>query len=130
MNNWKCPVCGKEFEHFGIKEFAMCPKTTLFGDFKIRNIDGNIKTINRKVNKPVCSEECKQKNENQYLVEEYKGNKICCVNGMYMPYLECNYFYDSIEDVRDRIDNPHLVPMTPDFMRGLVAAMSGEPDNI
>ena len=37
---WKCPVCGKEFEHFGIKEFAMCPKTTLFGDFKYKDTDG------------------------------------------------------------------------------------------
>ena len=49
--NWKCPVCGKEFKHFGIKEFAMCPKTTLFGNFKIRDANGNIKTINRKTNK-------------------------------------------------------------------------------
>ena len=46
--NWKCPVCGKEFKHFGIKEFAMCPKTTLFGNFKYKDTDGNIKTINRK----------------------------------------------------------------------------------
>ena len=48
--SWKCPVCGKEFEHFGIKEFAMCPKTTLFGNFKYKDADGNIKTINRKTN--------------------------------------------------------------------------------
>ena len=74
--NWKCPVCGKEFEHFGIKEFAMYPKTTLFGNFKIRDVDGNIKIINRKTNKPVCSEECKQKNEEQYFVEEYKGKLV------------------------------------------------------
>ena len=108
MNNWKCPVCGKEFEHFGIKEFAMCPKTTMFGNFKIRDVDGNIKTINRKTNKPVCSEECKQKNEEQYFVGGYKRNKIYCVNGMYMPYLGCDYSYDSIDGVRNRIDNHHL----------------------
>ena len=128
--NWKCPVCGKEFEHFGIKEFAMCPKTTIFGNFKFRDANGNIKTINRKTNKPVCSEECKQKNEEQYFVEEYKGNKIYCVNGMYMPYLECDYSYDSIEGVRNRIDNPHLVPVTQSLMSGLMVAMSGEPGNI
>ena len=33
---WKCLVCGKEFEYFGIKEFAMCPKTTMFGNFKMK----------------------------------------------------------------------------------------------
>ena len=128
--NWKCPICGKEFEHFGIKEFAMCPKTTLFGNFKIINVEGTIKTINRKINKAVCSEECKQKNEEQYFVEEYKGNKIYCVNGMYMPYLECDYSYYCIEGLKNRIDNYHLVPATPSLMSGLAAAMSGEPGNI
>lgn len=130
MNKWKCTVCGKEFEHFGIKEFAMCPKTTLFGNFRIRDVDGKIKTINRKVNKPVCSEECKLKNEEQYFVEEYKGRKIYCVNGRYMPYLESDYWYDTIEGVRDRIDNPHLVPASPSLISGLAAAMSGEPSRI
>lgn len=108
----------------------MCPKTTLFGNFKIRDIDGEIKTINRKVNKPVCSEECKQKNEEQYFVEEYKGRKIYCVNGRYMPYLESDYWYDTIEGVRNRIDNPHLVPASLSLISGLAAAMSGEPSRI
>lgn len=130
MNKWKCPVCGRKFERFTIKEFAACPKTTLFGNFKIKDANGEIKTINRKINQPVCSEECKRKNEEQYLVEEYKGNKIYCVDGKYMPYLECDYYYDSIEGVRDRINNPHLVPATPSIMRGLSVAMSGEPGNI
>ena len=82
------------------------------------------------MNKPVCSEECKQKNEEKYLVDEYKGNKIYCVDGKYMPYLECDYCYDSIEGVKNRIDNPHLVPATPNLMHGLAMAMSGEPSNI
>ena len=130
MSNWKCPVCGKEFKSFDIKQFAACPKTTLFGDFKVRYTDGKINTVSRKMNKPVCSEECKQKNEEQYLVDEYKGNKIYCVDGKYMPYLECEYWYDSIEGVKNRIDNPHLVPATPNLMKGLATAMSGEPGNI
>lgn len=100
---WKCPVCGKEFEYFDIKDFALAHKTTLFGTFKIKDINGNIKTVDRKLNKPVCSEECKQKNENQYFVEKYKGNNIYCVNGRYMPYLECDYWYDSIEGVRKEL---------------------------
>ena len=128
--NWKCPVCGKEFESFGIKGFATSPKTTLFGNFKIKDMDGNIQTVNRRINKPVCSEECKQKNEEQYFVEEYKGNKIYCVDGKYLLYLDCEYWYDSIDGVRNRIDNPHLVPITPNLMRGLSVAISGEHGNI
>lgn len=130
MSNWKCPVCGKEFKSFGIKQFAACPKTTLFGNFKVRDTDGKINTVSRKMNKPVCSEECKQKNEEQYFVDEYKWNKIYCVDGKYMPYLECDYWYDCIEDVKNRIDNPHLVPATLNLMYGLAMAMSGEPGNI
>lgn len=127
---WKCPVCGKKFEHFGIKEFTAVPKTTLFGEFTVRDMNGNVKTVDRKLNKPVCSEECKQKNEEQYFVEEYKGNNIYCVNGKYMPYLECDYWYDNIEEVKKRIDNPHLIPVTPNLVHGLKAAISGEPGNI
>ena len=130
MDKWKCPVCGKEFEQFTIKEFAMCPKTTLFGNFRIKDVDGKFKTISRKINKPVCSEGCKHKDEEQYFVEEYNGNKIYCVDGKYMPYLECDYYYDSIEDVKNRIDNPHLIPVTPNLIHGLSVAMSGEPSNI
>lgn len=56
-----------------------------------------------------------------------KRNKIYCVDGKYLPYLDCEYWYDSIDGVRNRIDNPHLVPATPNLMRGLSVAMSGEP---
>jgi hypothetical protein len=120
---WRCPVCKKEFENFSIRDFAMCPKTTLYGDFKIRDMNGNIEHVDSKINKPVCSEECKQKNENQYFVEEYKGNKIYCVDGKYMPYLDCEYWYDSIEGVKNRIDNPQLIPVTPTLIRGLGAVI-------
>lgn len=130
MKGWKCPVCGKVFENFGFKEFAQCPKTTLFGDFQVRDIDGIIKKTDRLIYKPVCSEKCKQLNENKYLAEEYKGSKIFCVNGRYMNYLEAEYYYDTIEGARHRIDNPHLVPATETLMRGLGVAMSGEPANI
>lgn len=121
---WKCPICGKEFEHFGLMEFASCSKTTLFGSFKIRDVDGNTRIVDRRVGVSVCSEECKRKNEEQYFIEEYNGNKIYCVDGKYMPYLECDYWYDSIEGVRNRIDNPHLIPVTPNLLKGLRSAMS------
>ena len=121
---WKCPVCGKEFEHFGLIEFASCSKTTLFGNFKIKDVDGNTIIVDRRINVPVCSEECKRKNEERYFIEEYNGKKIYCVDGKYMPYLECDYWYDSIEGVRNRIDNPHLIPVTPNLLKGLRSAMS------
>lgn len=99
----------------------------MFGEFKIRDIDGNIQIVHRKLHKPVCSEECKRKNENKYFVEEYKENKIYCVDGKYMPYLECDYWYDTIEGVKDRIDHPNLIPATLNLICGLSAVLSGEP---
>lgn len=128
--SFRCPVCGKVYEQFGLKEYVKAQKTTLFGEFKIRDIYGNVITTHRLLNKPVCSEECKDKNEDQYFVERYKGNNIYCVDGKYMPYLECEYWYDTIEGVKNRIDNPHLIPATPTLMHGLNTAMSGEPGNI
>ena len=109
----KCPVCGREHENFGIKGFSQCPKTTLFGRFKAKDADGCFKAVDRKLNAPVCSEECKRKNE----------------DGRYMPYLECDYWYDNIDGVKNRIDNPRLIPSTPNIIKGLCAAMSGEPGN-
>ena len=47
---------------------------------------------------------------------------------LYFPKI--NTEYDSIEGVKNRIDNPHLVPATPNLMHGLAMAMSGEPSNI
>ena len=126
---WKCPICDKKFE-VGIKNFAIMPRTTLFGRFKIKDPNGNAKMTDRKLNYPVCSEECKRKNEEQYFVEEQKGNNIYCVNGRYMPYLECDYWYDNIEETRKRIDNPYLLPVTPRLIHGLRAAMSGELGDI
>lgn len=105
-------------------------KTTIFGNFRSKDIDGNTIIIDRRINTLVCSEECKRKNEEQYFIEEYKGNKIYCVNGRYMPYLECEYWYDSIDGVKYRIDNPHLIPVTSNIMKGLNSAIRGEPGDI
>ena len=46
-----------------------------------------------------------------------------------MSYLECDYWYDNIDGVKNRIDNPCLILFTPNIMKGLCAAMSGEPGN-
>ena len=126
---WKCPVCGKEYDNFEIKNFVKCPKTTLFGKCTKLTSDDGAYTVDRLINRPVCSEECKMINEERYFVEEYKGSKIYCVDGKYMPYLECDYWYDNIDGVKNRIDNPCLIPFTPNIIKGLCAAMSGEPGN-
>lgn len=130
MSCFRCPICGKVYEQFGLKEYMIAPRTTLFGNIRIKDIYGNVVLTHRRLNKPVCSKECKDKNEWQYFVEKYKDNNIYCVDGKYMPYLECDYWYDTIEEVKDRIDNPHLIPATPTLMHGLNAAMSGEPGNV
>ena len=127
---WKCAVCGKELKIFSMKDYVFAPKTTVFGEFKIRDLYGNMQTIDRRTDCPVCSRKCKQKNEEQYFIEEYKGTNIYCVNGRYMFDLECDYWYDSIEGVKQRIDNPHLIPVTPQLMSELHAAIRGELGNI
>lgn len=126
---WKCPICGKKFEYFGIKEFVSAPKTTLFSKISTTDMNGSTELV-RKINKPVCSNECKQNNEKQYFVEKYKGNNIYCVDGRYMPYLDCEYWYDNIDGVKNRIDHPNLIPVTPILLNGLIAVASGVPDNI
>lgn len=73
----------------------------------------------------VCSEECKQKNENQYFIEEYKGNKIYCVNGRWMPYFDCLYYYNSIEGVKSRIDHANQIPVTPLLINSLASIARG-----
>lgn len=126
MKLWKCPVCGKVFDDMNIWDFAVLPKTTMFGNFKIKYLNGEAGSIDRKINTPVCSIKCKQQNEDRYFVEEYKGNKIYCVDGKYMPYLECEYWFESLEDVKKRIDKPYLRPITPSFVLGLYDAASGK----
>lgn len=104
MYKWKCPICGKGLKDFNFQEFSRCRITIVFGKFKIRDENGKIKKTDRKTI-PVCSDQCKQKNENQYLVEKYKGIKIFRVNKRYMNRLDDEASYDNIEDVRRRIDN-------------------------
>lgn len=106
---WKCPVCGKELD-LELCDWKKYPRTILFGTFKYKQSDGTI-VIKHKRPGIVCSEECKQKYEEQYVVEEYRGHKIYCIEGnKYMPYFGCMYYYDTIEGCRSRIDHPNIVP--------------------
>lgn len=103
-----CRICGRPMPAF----FVGAPETVFYiGDY--------IKYSN------VCSEECKQKYEDQFVVEEYKGNKIYCVNGRYMPYFGCGYYFKTIDGVKERIDNPTKIPVTQGLLTGLSMALKG-----
>ncbi len=45
---------------------------------------------------------------NESFVEVYKGNQIYRKQGGYTPYWGCNYYFDTVEDCRLRIDHNHL----------------------
>ncbi|MNJ67861.1 hypothetical protein D3C77_640660 [compost metagenome] len=58
---------------------------------------------------PALDNEIKSKR----FVEEYKGNKIYMKDECFYPYWECQYFFKSLLDVRNRIDNSHLAYVDP-----------------
>lgn len=129
MSKIKCPICGKEFE-CTLSTMNQFPRTMIYKEFKHYYINENGervegKPLERKM-MIVCSGECFEQNENQYIVEQYKGNNIYCVNGRYMPYLECKYWYENIEGVKERIDNPHIVPLSPMGAMFLGMTLRGE----
>lgn len=77
---------------------------------------GNIRDIN---NKPVlscrnCANEILTKLKQDYYVETYKGQEIYCYDGRFVPYWGCAYYFDSIEGVRQRIDNKNVAIVPTD----------------
>lgn len=68
----------------------------------------------------VCSNECKEKWEDQYFVEKYKGNKIYCIDGKYVPYLSCAYYFNTLEDCKKRIDKPHIAYVSREALRTFI----------
>lgn len=68
----------------------------------------------------VCSNECKEKWENQYFVEKYKGNNIYCIDGKYVPYLDCSYYFTTLEDCKKRIDKPHIAYISKEAWRTFI----------
>lgn len=83
---------------------------------------GCSKTYDPKYNKNiyVCSDECKEKWEAQYFVEKYKGNKIYCIDGKYVPYLSCAYYFNTLEDCKKRIDKPHIAYVSREAWRTFI----------
>lgn len=77
------------------------------------------------IRKGVCSEKCLKEHEDSLIYEVYKGQNIYKVGDRYMPYLGCNYYYESVEGARQRIDNPTLIPLTPGGLSALADIMRG-----
>lgn len=75
-----------------------CNKELSLGNFKIVRGIKNIKVCND------CEyyiDEVKSK----YFVENYKNNDIYLVDGKYVPYWECLYYFNSLEECKSRIDD-------------------------
>ena len=96
-----CISCGKEMPAF----YKGCSKTY---DPKFHK------------NIYVCSNKCKEKWENQYFVEKYKGNNIYCIDGKYVPYLDCSYYFTTLEDCKKRIDKPHIAYVSIEAWRTFI----------
>ena len=58
-----------------------------------------------------CSDEYFEKIKSEYFVEEYKGNKIYKYKEHFLPYWECRYAFNTLEECKARIDNNHIAIM-------------------
>ena len=101
-----CKVCGKRFPVFKY----------------------HLKTYDPKQHRHilVCCDECKEKWEAQYFVEEYRGNKIYRIDGKYVPYLSCAYCFDTIEDCKKRIGEPHIAYVPRETWRTFIREEFGD----
>ena len=39
-----------------------------------------------------------------HFAEEYNGNQIYCVDGRFVPYWNCHYYFNTLEECKARID--------------------------
>ena len=114
MIKYQCPICHKEIE-LSLSNIGKYPKTYFYivGTYDCKE-------------KRVCSQECLNKYEKSLICETYKGYNIYKIGDRYIPYLGCDYYYDSVDGVRERIDNPSMIPVTPRMMIWLTAIARGE----
>lgn len=54
---------------------------------------------------PECKEEAMRVIDSKFLVEEYRNHKIYLIDGGYIPYAECRYFFNTLEECKNRIDD-------------------------
>ncbi len=102
-----CKVCGKRMPMF----YKGCSET-----YEPR----------RRLRIFVCCDECKEKWEKQYFVEEYRGNKIYCIDGKYVPYLSCAYYFKTIVACKKRIDEPHTSYVPKELLKAFMKEINEE----
>lgn len=88
LNHRECPQC-KKIMRSDIYAYAK--------GYMAFNLDKRRRVL-------VCSHECKDAYESKWFVEEYKGNKIYCCDGKYVPYINAIYYFATLEDCKKRID--------------------------
>lgn len=91
MKNIKCTGCQQEYNSQDIlnKKYLR-----FFGD-------GHSMTFTFH---PECEEDAIKIIDNKFLAEEYKNHKIYLIDGKYIPYAGCAYYFNSLEDCKKRID--------------------------
>jgi len=85
FTDFKCRVCGEKltFKNFG----------------KVRGIDGKAQRVCR-----TCSDEYIKKLKEHSYIETYNGSDIYMLDGRYVPYWGCFYYFTCIEGCKERID--------------------------
>jgi hypothetical protein len=69
--------------------------------------------------KVFCDENCYNEYWKRFYVETYKGNEIYKASfeneERYIPYRGCSYYFSSLQDCRNRIDQKNVSVMNPDM---------------
>lgn len=55
-----------------------------------------------------CAIEITDKLKQKRFVQEYNGETIYYKDGLYYPYWEAGYAFETLEDVKERLDNKHI----------------------
>lgn len=77
-----------------------------------------------------CNEECYNNYWSQYLVEEYRNNKIYEItrDGVvgYIPYIGCGYYFKTLEDCKGRIDQENVAVVDMGMLHAMNNYLLGE----
>lgn len=76
-------------------------KLSFFNIYELRDVD--CKRIGIFCN--ICGRDTEERLKEDRFIEEYKNNRIYLKDGRYYPYWECQYFFNSLEEVKVRIDD-------------------------
>jgi hypothetical protein len=104
----------------GVKIFCKyCDEQLSYTNINTRSVDFSGKRIRGCRD---CAEKEQVKMQDKYFIEEYNGNKIYCIDGNYIPYWGCGYYFKTLEDCKIRMDSKVAVfdPMGFALMNSLL----------